>query len=90
MTEKKVKKEPEHRDCLGRLLKVGDCVAAAHQNGLMIATIKKLHPKMIKVKKVGSVSSKWNTGEYNKYASECAILEGPEVTMFLLRSNTAS
>jgi len=85
MTEKKVKKEPEHRDCLGRLLKVGDCVAAAHGNGLMIATIKKLNPKMLKVKEVGHVASKWNTGEHNKYASECAILEGSDVTMFLLK-----
>lgn len=78
------KAPPIHNDCLGRPLKEGDCVAVAHQNGLMIATITKLNPKMVRVAKVGHKSSQWNTGEHNKYASECALLEGPDVTMYLL------
>jgi hypothetical protein len=78
------KAESIHLDCLGRQLKEGDCVAAAHQNGLMIAIITKLNPKMIKVARVGHKSSQWNTGEHNKYSSECALLDGPEVTMYLL------
>lgn len=73
----------EHRDCLGRLLKVGDCVAVAHHNGLMVGVVKKLNNKMIKV---GKLSTTPRAGEYNKYASECALLEGPEVTMFLLKT----
>lgn len=71
----------EHKDCLGRLLKLGDCVAVAHHNQLMIGTIKKLNPKMIKVARVGSNS---RSSGHNKYPSECALLEGPDVTMFLL------
>lgn len=71
-----------HKDCLGRELKVGDCVAVAHHNQLMVGTIKKINPKMIKVARVGSSS---RSSGYNKYASECALLEGPEVTMFLLK-----
>ena len=71
---------PTHKDCLGRLLKLGDCVAAAHHNQLIVAKITKLNPKMIKVTELGS---KYRC-VYNKYASECALLEGPEVTMYLL------
>ena len=76
------KEEIIHKDCLGRLLKVGDCVAVAHHNQLMIGTVKKLNPKMIKVARVGA--SPRSSG-YNKYPSECALLEGPDVTMFLLK-----
>ena len=79
-------KEITHKDCLGRNLNVGDCVAVAHRNGLMIATIKKFNPKMIKVMPVGVKVSPWDTG-YNKYPAECALLEGPDVTMYLLKKN---
>lgn len=82
-----MKETVEHRDCLGRLLKVGDCVAVAHHNGLMIATIKKLNSKTIKVARVGEKPSRFNSG-YNKYAKECALLEGPEVTMHLLKNSS--
>lgn len=83
MTEEtKSKKEIEHRDRLGRLLKQGDCVAVGHSNGLMIGTIKKLNPKMLKIVRVGSAYSR--SSGYNKYSSECVLLNGPEVTMFLL------
>lgn len=83
MTEEtKSKKEIEHRDRLGRLLKLGDCVAVAHHNGLMIGTIKKLNPKMLKVARVGASYAR--SDGYNKYPSECVLLDGPEVTMFLL------
>ena len=79
MTEKK---EIEHKDRLGRSLKVGDCVAVGHHNGLMIGTIKKLNPKMLKVVRVGTRYAR--SDGYNKYPSECVLLDGPEVTMFLL------
>jgi hypothetical protein len=80
--EKKTKKEIEHKDRLGRALKLGDCVAVGHQNGLMIGTIKKLNPVMLKIVRVGSAYSR--SSGYNKYPSECVLLDGPEVTMFLL------
>ena len=80
--EKKTKKEIEHKDRLGRALKLGDCVAVGHQNGLMIGTIKKLNPIMLKIVRVGSAYSR--SSGYNKYPNECVLLDGPEVTMFLL------
>lgn len=70
-----------HVDCLSRPLKAGDCVAVAHRNQLMIAVVKKLHAKMITVGTLGTYS-----GTYKKYASECALLDGPEVSMFLLKN----
>jgi hypothetical protein len=70
-----------HVDCLSRPLKQGDCVAVAHHNQLLIAVVKKLHPKMITVGTLGTYS-----GTYKKYASECALLEGPEVSIFLLKN----
>lgn len=81
----KVKKEtPVHRDVLGRLLKEGDIVAVAHHNRLMVGSISKLNPKMIKIREVGTKRS-W-ASEYNKYGSECALLEGEDVTMWLLQN----
>ncbi len=70
-----------HVDCLSRPLKEGDCVAVAHRNQLMIAVVKKLHNKMITVGTLGTYN-----GTYKKYASECALLEGPEVSMFILKN----
>ena len=52
MSEKKVKEPIEHKDKLGRLLKVGDCVAYPSSNSLMIGIVKKLNPKMVGVKPV--------------------------------------
>lgn len=74
---------PEHRDKLGRLLKVGDCVAYPGSNSLMIGTVKKINPKMIGVAMLGKRA--W--GPSNKYPHDCVLLEGPEVVMYLLRES---
>ena len=75
---------PEHRDKLGRLLKVGDCVAYPGSNTLMIGTVKKINPKMIGVAMLG----KRGWGPSNKYPEDCVLLEGPEVTMYLLKNSS--
>lgn len=77
---KKIKTPVEHKDCLGRLLKIGDCVAFAHHNMLIVGTVKKFHEKMITV-------AEFNRSSYHKYSKECALLEGSEVTMFLLKGS---
>lgn len=78
----KVKDTPEHRDALNRVIEVGDVVAVAHHNRLMISTVTKLNNKMIKIKEIKEV--KWRTSEYNVYSSQSVKVEGPEVTMYLL------
>lgn len=80
--EKKTKKEIEHKDRLGRTLRQGDCVAVGHKNGLMIGTIKKLNPVMLKIVRTGAAYVK--SRGYDKYPSECVLLDGPELTIFLL------
>ena len=77
------KEIPEHRDKLGRLLKVGDCVAYPANNSLLIGLVKKINPKMIGVRRIGK--NGWGS-EKNKYPIDCVKLEGPEVTMFIIKN----
>jgi hypothetical protein len=72
----------EHKDKLGRIIKVGDCVAYPGGNTLLIGTVKKLNPKMIGVARLGGY--KWD-GPGNKYPDQVVVLDGPEVTMYLLK-----
>jgi hypothetical protein len=78
----------EHRDKLGRLLAVGDAVCYPSQNSLELGTVKKLNPKMVKVFEAGR-SGKWYTGN-NKYPSDLVKVDGPEVSMYLLRKSASS
>lgn len=72
--------EIQHKDKLGRDIAVGDVVAVADHNSLMIAQVTKLNPKMVKVCKVPS-----KTGhEQNKYPSDMVVVPGADVTMYLL------
>lgn len=75
----------EHRDKLGRLLKVGDCVAYPNYNSLGIGKVKKLNPKMVRVFRIGP-TSKYYTGS-NKYPDDLILLDGPEVTMYLIKNS---
>ena len=87
MATVKVPKDPiEHRDKLGRLLKVGDCVAYPSSNNLSIGIIKKLNPKLVGVAHLGQRSA-WR-GNSNKYPSDLVLLDGPEVTMYLIKNSS--
>jgi hypothetical protein len=86
-SEKIIKTPPEHRDKLGKLLAVGDAVCYPSHNSLELGTVKKLNPKMIKVIEAGRGASKWYTGS-NKYPNDLVKVDGPEVTMYLLKMNT--
>ena len=76
---------PEHKDKLGRLLRVGDCVAYPESNRLEIGTIKKVTPKMTMVAELGR--RYFNDTGNRKYPNDLVLLEGPEVTMYLLKMN---
>jgi len=77
------KKNPEHRDKLGRLLNVGDCVAYPASNSLVIGIVKKLNPKMVGVEQLGNT---WR-GPNVKYSNDLVLLDGPEVTMYLIKNS---
>ncbi len=77
------KELPEHRDQLGRVINMGDCVAYPQSNTLVIGVVRKLNNKMIGVRRIGNRG--WGS-EKNKYPSDCVKLEGPEVTMFIIKN----
>jgi len=80
------KPTPEHKDRLGRILKLGDCVVYPSHNSLEVGTVKKINNKMVKVWRVGAKEGRWYTGS-NKYPKDIVIVEGPEVTMYLLKES---
>lgn len=87
----KMSKDYNHQDRLGRALQVGDCVAVPHHNGLMVAVIQKCSPKMIQISEVGKERAFWRSRQYySKYPSESVKLDGPEVTMYLLKLGSES
>jgi hypothetical protein len=76
-----VKVEPKHPDKLGRELNMGDCVVYPQSNTMIIGTVIKFTPKMITVKGVGTY--RWET---RKYSSDVIKIDGPEVTMYLIKN----
>ena len=80
------KAKPVHFDLLGQPLDLGDCVAFPSHNQLQIATVIKLNNIMVKVQKVTGSRSSWDSGEHNKYPKDLVRLDGPEVTMYLLKN----
>ena len=80
------KKIIEHRDKLGQVLNVGDAVCYPYRNDLVFGIVKKFYPKMIKVWEVGQHMRLYNGS--NKYPQDLVKVEGPAVTMYLLRANS--
>lgn len=72
-------KEPRiFKDKLGRELAVGDCVAySAGSRTLHIGKIEKFHNIMVGVIRNKTMS--------NQYPAELVKLDGPEVTMYILK-----
>jgi hypothetical protein len=76
---------PEHKDKLGVTLKEGDCVATASSNSLIIAKVVRLTPKMVRIKQIKLFTERYSW-ETNKYPSDVIKLDGPDVTMYLLKN----
>lgn len=75
----------EHKDKLGRTLKEGDCVAYPSHNTLEVGVIKKANPKMLTVWKLGNGGRHYNGSR--KYPSDLVLLDGPEVTLYVLKNS---
>lgn len=69
--------EVDHKDKLGRILIVGDCVAYPRSNILHIGIIKKLNPKTVSI----SLGRK----AIHKHPFETVKIEGPEVSLYFLK-----
>ena len=74
---------PEHRDKLGRILSLDDCVAYPVDNSMVIGKIRKINPKMIGITRFGPDWPK----QSNKYPAEIILLDGPEVSLYLLQTS---
>lgn len=73
-----------HKDRLGKVIKIGDFVAAANSSRLEVGTVSKLNPKMVQFRCI-SDNRWWHGRKINKYPDDMVIVEGPEVTIFLLK-----
>lgn len=77
----------EHTDKIGRPITLGDFVAYAHGNDLKVGTITKVNEKMCRVQKIGKVGTTWRGKPdpgHLAYLSNMVLLDGPDVTMYLL------
>jgi hypothetical protein len=74
-----------HLDKLGREITEGACVAVAHHNSLSVATVVKINPKTVKIKIANTATHSWYSGVHNKYGDQMVVIDGPEVTMYLLK-----
>jgi hypothetical protein len=80
-----MKPTPVHLDKLDQEITVGACVAVAHHNSLAVATVVKLTPKMVRIKIANITTNSWYQGYHDKYGDQMVVIEGPSVTMYLLK-----
>jgi hypothetical protein len=83
-TIKTPKEEIVHRDMLGRKLKVGDFVAYPRRNVQCIGQIVKMNPKMPRVQQI---SNKVYGREANIYTHDMVLLDGPEISFYILKNS---
>lgn len=77
------KEQPQHYDRIGRQVEVGDIVAVADFNGLMLARVTKLNQKMIKVQRFPKA---YRDGKgRNKYAHDAIKLDPDDVAIHVLQ-----
>ncbi len=79
------KETPNHKDKLGREMKIGDCIAFPRSNTLYIGKVVKLNPKMVGVEELNS-QKRWAYSG-NKYPQDCVIVDGADVTFYMLANS---
>lgn len=86
-TAKRTPKEPStvHRDIFGRIITEGSPIVFPHGNSLYVGTVGKCSPKMVRVHP--SVSMYRSSTGILKYANSCVMVEGADVTMYILRNS---
>lgn len=74
----------DHRDLLGREVKVDDYVGFCHHNSMYVGRVIKITPKQVRVTDLFSTYKKNDIG-YLKYTSQCVLVGGPELTYLILK-----
>jgi hypothetical protein len=73
----------EHKDLLGREVKVDDYVGFCHHNSLYVGKVVKITPKQVRV--VPLTTTYRQDDGYLKYTSQCVLVGGPELTYMILK-----
>jgi hypothetical protein len=73
----------DHRDLLGREVKVDDYVGFCHHNSLYVGRVIKITPKQVRV--VNLFSTYRQDDGYLKYTNQCVLVAGPELTYMILK-----
>jgi len=73
----------EHLDLLGREVKEDDTVAFVHHNAMYVGKVIKVTPKQVRV--VPMATKYRQESGYLKYTSQCVLVGGPELTMWILK-----
>lgn len=83
----KTPKQPVvHKDKLGRTINLDDFVCYPAHNSLEIGKVVKINPKMLNVSRIPDKRHSWG-GESRKYPSDLVLVEGKDVTMYILRNS---
>jgi hypothetical protein len=77
------------KDKLGQDIQEGDFVAWPSHNTLEVGIIVKINPRMVKVKRV-EPPKRWQPSTWNKYPNNVVKLEGPIVSMYILKHSEAT
>jgi hypothetical protein len=75
----------DHRDCLGREVKLDDHVAFSHHNTLYVGKVIKVTPKQVRVIPIGG--NHWREEGMLKYTTQCCLVGGPELTYHILKNS---
>jgi len=76
-------KEIEHKDVLGNPITVDSKLAVARHNDLVVCSIVRITPKMIRVKPLKT--NGYRASEYLAYPNNCVVVDGPDVMAYILR-----
>jgi hypothetical protein len=74
----------DHRDLLGREVKLDDHVAFSHHNTLYVGKVIKVTPKQVRVVPVGY--GRWRDEGLLKYTCQCCLIGGPDLTFHILKN----
>ena len=77
------------RDKLDQEIMIGDCVVYSLHNSLDLGIVVKINPKMVKIKKI-EPPRKWQSLTYNRYPSDLVKIEGPVVSMYILKKSSGA
>ena len=75
-----------HKDKLGQEISAGDCVVWPNYNSLENGLVVKINPKMVKVKRI-EPPKRWESTTWNKYPKDIVKLEGPLVSLYIIKNS---